>query len=131
MDGHGGRFVLNQFDQLVSEYNLAGGDRHILADNEMTRALLSAGCGPDMALGDVPLFYPFVVNDPGEGAQAKRRAHGVVVDHLLPPMTRADTYDETARLEQLFDEYAQLGSLDPSKLPAIRERIWATITAVS
>jgi cobaltochelatase CobN len=88
---------------------------------------LSAGCWPDAALGDVPLFYPFVVNDPGEGAQAKRRAHAVVVDHLLPPMTRADTYDELARLEQLFDEYAQLQALDPSKLPEQRARIWDVI----
>jgi cobaltochelatase CobN len=88
---------------------------------------LSAGCWPDAALGDVPLFYPFVVNDPGEGTQAKRRSHAVVIDHLLPPMTRADTYDDLARLEQLFDEYAQLQSLDPSKLPALRERIWALL----
>ncbi|MCU4186270.1 cobaltochelatase subunit CobN [Acidiferrimicrobium sp. IK] len=85
---------------------------------------LSAGCWPDAALGDLPLFYPFVVNDPGEGTQAKRRAHAVVIDHLLPPMTRADTYDDLARLEQLFDEYAQLQTMDPSKLPALRERIW-------
>lgn len=87
----------------------------------------SAGCWPDAALGDVPLFYPFVVNDPGEGAQAKRRAHAVVVDHLLPPMTRADTYDELARLEQHFDEYAQLQALDPSKLPELRDRIRALL----
>ena len=85
---------------------------------------LSGGCWPDAALGDVPFFYPFVVNDPGEGAQAKRRAHAVVIDHLLPPMTRADTYDEMAQLEQLFDEYAQLQALDPSKLPELRSRIW-------
>ncbi len=85
---------------------------------------LSAGCWPDAALGDLPLFYPFVVNDPGEGTQAKRRAHAVVIDHLLPPMTRADTYDDLARLEQLFDEYALLQTMDPSKLPALRERIW-------
>ena len=89
---------------------------------------LSAGCWPDAALGDVPLFYPFLVNDPGEGAQAKRRAHAVVIDHLLPPMTRADSYDETAKLEQLFDEYSQIQSLDPAKLPALRQRIWATLT---
>ena len=88
---------------------------------------LSAGCWPDVALGDVPLFYPFVVNDPGEGTQAKRRGHAVVIDHLIPPMTRADTYDDLARLEQMFDEHAQLQSLDPSKLPALRERIWALL----
>lgn len=92
---------------------------------------LSAGCWPDAALGDVPLFYPFVVNDPGEGTQAKRRSHAVIIDHLLPPMTRADVYDDLARLEQLFDEYAQLQSLDPSKLPALRERIWALLRDAS
>ena len=92
---------------------------------------LSAGCWPDAALGEVPLFYPFVVNDPGEGTQAKRRAHAVVIDHLLPPMTRADTYDEMAKLEQMFDEYAQLQSLDPSKLPPLRERIWKLLTEAS
>jgi cobaltochelatase CobN len=92
---------------------------------------LSAGCWPDAALGDVPFFYPFVVNDPGEGTQAKRRSHAVVIDHLLPPMTRADTYDDMARLEQLFDEYAALQSLDPSKLPALRERIWELLRHAS
>lgn len=89
---------------------------------------LSASCYPDVALGDVPFFYPFVVNDPGEGTQAKRRSHATVIDHLLPPMTRADTYDDLARLEQLFDEYAQLQSLDPSKLATLRNKIWEQIT---
>jgi cobaltochelatase CobN len=65
-----------------------------------------------------------VVNDPGEGTQAKRRAHAVVVDHLVPPLTRADTYDELARLEGLLDSHAQLASLDPSKLPAVRRQVW-------
>jgi cobaltochelatase CobN len=85
---------------------------------------LSARCYPDLALGTVPLVYPFVVNDPGEGTQAKRRAHAVIVDHLLPPMTRADTYDDVARLEQLLDEHAQVAALDPSKLPSIRRKVW-------
>ncbi|MDQ6783728.1 MAG: cobaltochelatase subunit CobN, partial [Actinomycetota bacterium] len=88
---------------------------------------LSAGCGPDAALGDLPLVYPFVVNDPGEGTQAKRRAHAVIVDHLLPPMTRADSYDDVARLEALLDEHAQIAALDPAKLPAIRARVWELI----
>ncbi|MHB8438415.1 MAG: cobaltochelatase subunit CobN [Acidimicrobiales bacterium] len=85
---------------------------------------LSSACGPDAALGDLPLLYSFVVNDPGEGTQAKRRAHAVIVDHLLPPMTRADTYDELARLETLLDEHARVASLDPAKLPAIRAQVW-------
>jgi len=88
---------------------------------------LSASCAPDAALRDVPLFYPFVVNDPGEGTQAKRRAHATVVDHLIPPMTRAETYDDLARLEQLLDEYYQVETLDPSKLPAITSRVWETL----
>ncbi|MDQ4042421.1 MAG: cobaltochelatase subunit CobN, partial [Actinomycetota bacterium] len=88
---------------------------------------LSPSCAPDAALRDVPLFYPFVVNDPGEGTQAKRRAHATVVDHLIPPMTRAETYDDLARLEQLLDEYYQVETLDPSKLPAIRVKIWETL----
>ncbi len=88
---------------------------------------LSAACAPDAAIGDVPLVYPFVVNDPGEGVQAKRRAHAVIVDHLVPPMMRADSYDELAELETLLDEYARLEVLDPPKLPALAARIWAAV----
>ena len=88
---------------------------------------LSRSCAPDAALGDIPLVYPFVVNDPGEGVQAKRRAHAVIVDHLVPPMMRAETYDELAELETLLDEYARLDVLDPPKLPALAARIWAAV----
>ncbi|MFF7608184.1 cobaltochelatase subunit CobN [Streptomyces parvulus] len=90
---------------------------------------LSAACGPDAALGDLPLVYPFLVNDPGEGTQAKRRVHATLVDHLVPPMARADSYGDIARLEQLLDEYAQIASMDPAKLPAIRAQIWTLIQA--
>ncbi|MFF4407715.1 cobaltochelatase subunit CobN [Streptomyces sp. NPDC001262] len=90
---------------------------------------LSAACGPDAALGDLPLVYPFLVNDPGEGTQAKRRAHATLVDHLVPPMARAESYGDIARLEQLLDEYAQISSMDPAKLPAIRAQIWTLIQA--
>lgn len=85
---------------------------------------LTAACTPDAALGDLPLFYPFAVNDPGEGTQAKRRAHAVIIDHLPPPMTRAETYDDLARVERLLDEYAKVESLDPAKLPAIQGQLW-------
>ncbi|WP_435127842.1 cobaltochelatase subunit CobN [Actinacidiphila sp. bgisy144] len=90
---------------------------------------LSAACGPDAVLGDLPLVYPFLVNDPGEGTQAKRRAHATLVDHLVPPMARADSYGDIARLEQLMDEHAQIAAMDPAKLPAIRAQIWTLIQA--
>jgi cobaltochelatase CobN len=90
---------------------------------------LSAQCAPDAVLGDLPLVYPFIVNDPGEGTQAKRRGHAVIVDHLVPPMARADTYGEMAKLEQLLDEYATVAALDPDKLPALRAQIWSLIQA--
>ena len=90
---------------------------------------LSAQCAPDAVLGDLPLVYPFIVNDPGEGTQAKRRGHAVIVDHLVPPMARADTYGEMAKLEQLLDEYATVAALDPDKLPALRAQIWSLIEA--
>jgi cobaltochelatase CobN len=90
---------------------------------------MSASCGPDAALGDLPLVYPFLVNDPGEGTQAKRRAHATLVDHLVPPMARADSYGDLARLEQLLDEHANIAAMDPAKLPAIRAQIWTLIQA--
>jgi cobaltochelatase CobN len=90
---------------------------------------MSAACWADAVLGDLPLIYPFLVNDPGEGTQAKRRAHATIVDHLVPPMTRAETYGDLARLEQLLDEHASLAALDPGKLPAVRAQIWTLIQA--
>jgi cobaltochelatase CobN len=90
---------------------------------------MSASDGVDAALGDLPLIYPFLVNDPGEGTQAKRRAHATLVDHLIPPMARAESYGDIARLEQLLDEHASIATLDPAKLPAIRAQIWTLIQA--
>jgi len=88
---------------------------------------LSENCFPDALLGDIPLFYPFIINDPGEGAQAKRRGHAVVVDHLTPPMTTADSYGALAQLTQLVDEYYQVEVLDPSKLPLLQQQIWELV----
>ncbi len=88
---------------------------------------LSAACFPDLCIGDLPLFYPFVVNDPGEGTQAKRRAHAVVVDHLIPPVSTADAYGPIVAVEQLMDEYYQAQALDPDRLPLIQERIWEEV----
>jgi cobaltochelatase CobN len=90
---------------------------------------LSADCAPDAVLGNLPLVYPFIVNDPGEGTQAKRRGHATIIDHLIPPMARADSYGDLARLEQLLDEYATVSALDPAKLPAVRAQIWELVRA--
>jgi cobaltochelatase CobN len=90
---------------------------------------LSASCASDAVLTDLPLFYPFIVNDPGEGTQAKRRGHATVVDHLVPPMARAETYDEMARLEHLLDEYATVTALDPAKVPVLQAQIWEVVTS--
>ncbi|WP_304452710.1 cobaltochelatase subunit CobN [Nocardiopsis sp. YSL2] len=92
-------------------------------------AALSASCATDAVLGGLPLVYPFLVNDPGEGAQAKRRAHATVVDHLIPPMARAESYGDIARLEQLLDEHANIAAMDPAKLPAVRGEIWSLMRA--
>ena len=90
---------------------------------------MSASCGTDAAIGSLPLIYPFLVNDPGEGTQAKRRAHATIVDHLIPPMARAESYGDIARLEQLLDEYGNVLAMDPAKLPALRGEIWTLIQA--
>ena len=92
-------------------------------------AALSASCATDAALGDLPLIYPFLVNDPGEGAQAKRRAHATIIDHLIPPMARAESYGDITRLEQLLDEHANIAAMDPAKLPAVRGEIWSLMRA--
>ena len=88
---------------------------------------MSPSCYPEVALDDVPLFYPFIINDPGEGSQAKRRAHATVVDHLIPAMTTADSYGDIARIEQLMDEHYQCQTLDPTKLPLLEAQIWEVV----
>ena len=90
---------------------------------------LSDECWPDVALGPLPHFYPFIVNDPGEGAQAKRRAQGVIIDHLMPPMARAETYGELADLEALVDELYQASGLDTGREQWLREQIVATLAS--
>ncbi|BAZ27842.1 cobaltochelatase subunit CobN [Cylindrospermum sp. NIES-4074] len=84
---------------------------------------LSSNCYPEVALGAMPHLYPFIVNDPGEGSQAKRRSQAVIIDHLTPPMTRAELYGSLQQLENLIDEYYEAESLDPSRMPVICDRI--------
>ena len=84
---------------------------------------LSAACWPDAILGPLPHLYPFIVNDPGEGSQAKRRTQAVIIDHLMPALTRAETYGPLQRLERQMDEYYEALSLDPRRARLLREAI--------
>jgi len=84
---------------------------------------LSAACWPEACLGPLPHLYPFIVNDPGEGTQAKRRAAAVIIDHLTPPLTRAESYGPLRELERLVDEYYEAVGLDPRRLAVLRTEI--------
>jgi cobaltochelatase CobN len=84
---------------------------------------LSQDCLPEAVLGPMPHLYPFIVNDPGEGTQAKRRAQAVIVDHLTPPLTRAETYGPLRDLEALVDEYYEAAGVDPRRLSHLRREI--------
>jgi cobaltochelatase CobN len=84
---------------------------------------LSDACYPEAMLGPLPHLYPFIVNDPGEGTQAKRRASAVIVDHLTPPLTRAECYGPLRDLELLVDEYYEAAQLDPRRCRDLRDRI--------
>jgi cobaltochelatase CobN len=88
---------------------------------------LSENCYPEAVFGAMPHLYPFIVNDPGEGSQAKRRTQAVILDHLTPPMTRAELYGSLNQLEGLIDEYYEAQTLDPQRMPLIRDRLIALI----
>jgi cobaltochelatase CobN len=81
---------------------------------------LGANCWPDAILGPLPHLYPFIVNDPGEGSQAKRRTQAVIIDHLMPALTRAETYGPLQKLERQMDEYYEALSLDPRRAQRLR-----------
>jgi cobaltochelatase CobN len=84
---------------------------------------LGADCWPDAILGPLPHLYPFIVNDPGEGSQAKRRTQAVIIDHLMPPLTRAETYGPLQVLERQMDEYYEALSLDPRRAARLRQTL--------
>ena len=84
---------------------------------------LSRHCWPEIALGPLPNIYPFIVNDPGEGAQAKRRTQAVLISHLTPPLMQADIHGHLAELEQLMDEYYQAMNVDQQRERYLRQQI--------
>ncbi len=86
---------------------------------------LDAASYPNALWGALPHLYPFIVNDPGEGTQAKRRTGAVIIDHLVPPLTRAETYGPLKDLEALLDEYYAAAGMDRRRLEDITKRILA------
>ena len=84
---------------------------------------LSAGCWPEALVRDLPVIYPFIVNDPGEAAQAKRRIGAVTLGHVPPPLKASKTPDRLIRLEALLDEFSNADGLDPKR----RDRLMADI----
>lgn len=90
---------------------------------------LSQGCFPEICAGPIPQIYPFIVNDPGEGTQAKRRIGAAIIDHLTPPLTRAESYGPLKELEALVDEYYLAAGMDPRRLETLRKDILALAAA--
>ena len=76
---------------------------------------LSASCFPQAVVGALPVFYPFIVSNPGEAAQAKRRIAAVTIGHLPPPLVDGELTGAARDLERLVDEYAQADGLDPRR----------------
>jgi cobaltochelatase CobN len=83
----------------------------------------SDACAPRAVLGPLPLVYPFIVNDPGEAAQAKRRVAAVTLGHLPPPMTEAGVSGSLSDVERLVDEFSSADGLDPRRRKVLSEQI--------
>lgn len=92
---------------------------------------LSDHCYPDLAIMELPNIYPYIINDPSEGTQAKRRSFACIIDHLTPASTNADLYEELAGLENLLADYGVSQNEDPTKLEILRPMIWEAVTEVN
>ena len=87
---------------------------------------LTASCFPELLVGPLPVIYPFIVSNPGEAAQAKRRIGALTIGHLPPPLTRAGLSGEARELERLVDEYAQADGLDRKRRENLHGRLIET-----
>ncbi len=84
---------------------------------------LSQDCWPEALIRDLPVIYPFIVNDPGEAAQAKRRIGAVTLGHIPPSLKKSGTPDRMVRLESLLDEFSNADGLDPKRRDRLQEDI--------
>ena len=89
---------------------------------------LSASCYPDLAIMELPNIYPYIINDPSEGTQAKRRSFSCIIDHLPPAVTNADLYEELATIDQLLTEYTFAKTEDPAKIDILQAMIWEAVS---
>ncbi len=92
---------------------------------------LSRECYPDLAIMEMPNIYPYIVNDPGEGTQAKRRSYCCLIDHLIPVMTNADAYEELAKVDELVLSYLQTRDMNPTRLPVAQKELWELVEKAS
>ncbi len=113
-------WLRNQFDAHVIIHMGKHGNLEWLPGKALS---LSEICYPEVVMGPVPNLYPFIVNDPGEGTQAKRRISSVIIDHLTPPLTRAESYGPLRDLEALVDEYYEASGNDPRRLKLLKKQI--------
>ncbi|WP_269607751.1 cobaltochelatase subunit CobN [Prochlorococcus marinus] len=88
---------------------------------------LSKECFPEVALPNIPHLYPFIVNDPGEGSQAKRRTQAVIIDHLTPPIGMAKLYGDLILIETLIDEYQEAILVSSNRIEEIRNKLISLI----
>jgi cobaltochelatase CobN len=92
---------------------------------------LSQSCYPDLAIMDVPNIYPYIINDPGEGTQAKRRSYACIIDHLIPAMTGADLYQELEKINVLVSDLRLAQAEDPAKVALLKQMIWQAVQEAS
>lgn len=92
---------------------------------------LSETCYPDLAIMELPNIYPYIINDPNEGTQAKRRSYACIIDHLTPAFTNADLYDDLGKVQKLVGEYAVAVSEDPNKVEILRPMIWEAVESAN
>ncbi|WP_457573267.1 cobaltochelatase subunit CobN [Desulfolithobacter sp.] len=90
---------------------------------------LSDHCYPDLAIMELPNIYPYIINDPSEGTQAKRRSFACIIDHLTPAFTNAELAEDLATVERLLQEYAVATSEDPGKVEILRSMLWEAVEA--
>jgi len=90
---------------------------------------LSEECYPDLAIMDLPNIYPYIINDPSEGTQAKRRSYCCIIDHLTPAFVNADLYEDLAGVENLLHDYDTAGREDPGKIPVLKPMLWEAVVA--